>query len=221
MKKVNVALLAFVGVFVVSVFVAYSILKKDKSLPVYQPGDINPALVDESVRNNQDHHVLPFDLINQNGERITQEKYEGKIYVACFFFARCVTLCPELSKQFYRLQEYYGEQEEPLLISHSVTPQADSVSVLRAYADRFKVDDQRWDLVTGEKQHIYELARKSYFAVLDEGDGGMQDFIHTENFILVDREGRLRGFYDGTSTEEVNKLILDIEILQQSYEKQK
>lgn len=217
MKRMNLALVAFVGVFVVSVFVAYTILKKDSTLPIYQPGDINPALVDESVRNNQDHHVLPFELVNQNGEVVTEDKYRGKIYVANFFFARCVTLCPELSKQLSRLQTYYGEAEEPLLISHSVTPQADSIAVLRAYADRFQVDDKRWDLCTGEKQHIYELARKSYFAVLDEGDGGMQDFIHTENFVLVDREGRLRGFYDGTSTEEVNKMILDIEILQASY----
>ncbi len=217
MKRANLALVAFIGVFVVSVLIAYAILKKDQTLPIYQPGDINPALVDESVRNNQDHHVLPFELLNQNGEVVTEDKYKGKIYVANFFFARCVTLCPELSKQLARLQTYYGEAEEPLLISHSVTPQADSVSVLRAYADRFQVDDQRWDLCTGEKQHIYELARKSYFAVLDEGDGGMQDFIHTENFVLVDREGRLRGFYDGTSTEEVNKMILDIETLQASY----
>ena len=100
-----------------------------------------------------------------------------------------------------------------MLLSHSVTPVMDSVSVLRAYADKRGIIDSKWNLVTGDKKHIYELARKSYFAVLDEGDGGVQDFIHTEQFILVDQKRQIRGFYDGTNKDEIQRIIDDIAIL--------
>lgn len=216
MEKIG-KLVIFLFIFFTSVIIGYFIIRKDPRLPVYQPGDLNPSLVDATVKNNQDHHIASFELVNQLGDTITEEQYKGKIYVACFFFTRCVTLCPKLSKSMQRLQYYYIDSPEPLLISHSVTPEMDSVPVLKRYADKFSADPNRWNLVTGPKEHIYELARKSYFAVLDEGDGGMQDFIHTENFVLVDREGRLRGYYDGTSTDEVNQLIADIAILQSEY----
>lgn len=111
------------------------------------------------------------------------------------------------------LQEYYKNDATVMLLSHSVTPVIDSISVLRAYADKRKILDPKWNLVTGDKKHIYELARKSYFAVLDEGDGGAQDFIHTEQFILVDQKRQIRGFYDGTSKEEIQRIIKDIAIL--------
>lgn len=215
----NIAnLVIFLFIFLTSVIIGYFIIKKDPRLPVYQPGDLNPSLVDEAVKNREDHHIASFELVNQMGDTITEDHYKGKIYVACFFFTRCVTLCPKLSKSMQRLQYYYIDDPEPLLISHSVTPEMDSVPVLRKYAEKFSADPERWNLVTGSKQHIYELARKSYFAVLDEGDGGMQDFIHTENLVLIDREGRLRGYYDGTSKEEVNKLIADIAVLRAEYD---
>ena len=214
----NIAnLVIFSFIFFTSVVIGYFIIKEDPRLPIYQPGDLNPKLVDETVKNREDHHIASFELINQLGDTITEAQYEGKIYVACFFFTRCATLCPKLSKSMQRLQYYYIDEPEPLLISHSVTPEMDSVPVLMKYADKFNADASRWNLVTGPKEHIYELARKSYFAVLDEGDGGIQDFIHTENFVLVDREGRLRGYYDGTSKEEVNQLITDIEVLKLEY----
>ncbi len=111
------------------------------------------------------------------------------------------------------LQEFFKNDTTILFLSHSVTPVIDSVSVLRAYADKKGVIDTKWHLVTGDKKHIYELARKSYFAVLDEGDGGEQDFIHTEQFILVDKKRQIRGFYDGTDKEEVQRIQKDIQIL--------
>lgn len=212
----NVIIFAFI--FFTAVIIGYFILKPAPRLPIYQPGDVNPALVDESVMNNQDHHISPFTLINQEGDTITESLVEGKIYVACFFFTRCVTLCPKLSSSMQKLQDYYSMDEELVLISHSVTPAMDSVPVLAAYAEQYGADVSRWHLVTGEKKHIYDLARKSYFAVLDEGDGGLQDFIHTENMVLVDREGRLRGYYDGTNTDQLNKLITDIRVLKSEYE---
>jgi protein SCO1/2 len=116
------------------------------------------------------------------------------------------------------LQEEFKSDPDLKFLSHSVTPVMDSVPVLRAYADKNEAIDGKWEITTGDKRHIYELARKSYFAVLDEGDGGDQDFIHTEQFILVDQEGQIRGFYDGTEKEEMQRIIDDISILKRENE---
>lgn len=116
-----------------------------------------------------------------------------------------------------KIQKEFGEDDSVMLLSHSVTPEIDSVSVLRDYADEKGVIDAKWNVTTGDKKHIYELARKSYFAVVDEGDGGVQDFIHTENFILVDKKRQIRGYYDGTQDEEMDRLIGDIKTLQKEY----
>jgi protein SCO1/2 len=157
-------------------------------------------------------------LINQNGETITKEDFEGKIYVADFFFTRCQTICPIMAVNMKDLQEEFKNDPDLKFLSHSVTPVMDSVPVLRAYADKNEAIDGKWEITTGDKRHIYGLARKSYFAVLDEGDGGDQDFIHTEQFILVDQKGQIRGFYDGTEKEEMQRIIDDISILKRENE---
>jgi len=203
---------------VIMVFIIYSILNPDKRLPVYSPADVNPRMVDDEVRHiTKNHKIADFSLINQNGEIITQKAYENKIYVADFFFTRCQTICPIMTNNMARIQEAFKNDESIMLLSHSVTPVMDSIPVLKAYADTKGVDDKKWNVTTGDKKHIYELARKSYFAVVDEGDGGMQDFIHTENFILVDKKKQIRGYYDGTDAEDVDRLIEDIKLLQQEY----
>lgn len=204
----------FVLIVVAGMAVAYPLLKAEKKLKVYQPSDINPKLVDESKQEvDKDHTVADFKLVNQLGDTITQEDFRNKIYVADFFFATCPSICPIMSSNIAKLQEEFGDRPEVMFLSHSVTPQIDSVEALYAYGQLYEADPERWMLATGEKRHIYELARKSYFAVLDEGDGGKQDFIHTENFILVDTEKRLRGFYDGTSEKDMERLADEIEIL--------
>jgi protein SCO1/2 len=183
-------------------------------LPVYNPADVNPRLVDEKIKHiTKDHKIAPFILTNQNGETVTEKNYENKIYVADFFFARCQTICPVMAVNMGELQAYFLEDPEVKFLSHSVTPEIDSVPVLRDYADKKGAVDGKWDLTTGDKKHIYELARKSYFAVLDEGDGGDQDFIHTEQFILIDKKKQIRGFYDGTDKKEMQRIIKDIAIL--------
>ncbi|MFT5970596.1 MAG: protein SCO1/2, partial [Flavobacteriales bacterium] len=155
----------------------------------------------------------------QNGDTITEAITEGKIYVVDFFFTTCPNLCPRMTEQFYRVQEQFKNDAEILLLSHSVFPNHDTVEVLAKYARENRIDSEKWHLLTGEKKQIYELARKSYFAVTTSGDGGKEDFIHTENFVLVDKEKRLRGFYDGTSKEEVNQLMFDIRKLKAEYVK--
>lgn len=189
--------------------------QQEKELPIFNPSDFNPKLVDISLqKTTKDHTVSDFELWNQNGERITQEDYKDKIYVADFFFTRCQTICPIMSANIGQLQELFLKDDEVKFLSMSVTPTIDSVSVLRAYATEKGVNDAKWNLTTGSKKHIYELARKSYFAVVDEGDGGLQDFIHTTHFVLVDKKRRIRGIYDGTEDEEINRLADDIRILQ-------
>ncbi|MEX0275266.1 MAG: SCO family protein, partial [Flavobacteriaceae bacterium] len=126
---------------------------------------------------------------------------------------------PIMTKNMADIQERIKTDDEVLLLSHSVTPHIDSVPQLKKYALEKGVVDSKWNLVTGDKGHIYELARKSYLAVKDDGDGGPYDMIHTENFILVDKERRIRGFYDGTKEAEIERLLKDIAILKASYSK--
>ena len=185
-----------------------------KELPIYNPSDFNSELVDKTLRNSTEHHtVADFELINQNGKTITQEDYKNKIYVADFFFTSCQSICPIMTNNMGKLQKEFLNNTEVKFLSLSVTPDIDSVSVLRQYASDKGVIDTKWNITTGNKKHIYELARKSYFAVVEKGDGGLQDFIHTPNFILVDTEKQIRGIYDGTNDDEILQLINDIKIL--------
>lgn len=198
-------------------YLFYKALQPKKVLPVYQPSKVNPELVDASIQYKKKYHkIADFSLINQNGDTITQSHYEDKIYVADFFFTTCPTICPIMTKNMAAIQKRL-KSKGVYLLSHSVTPEIDSVAQLKKYAIEKGVDDDIWNLVTGDKKQIYELARKSYLAVKEDGDGGPFDMIHTENFILVDKERRIRGFYDGTNEGEIEKLISDLEILHNSY----
>jgi len=204
----------FVVILGVGMVFAYPLLKKEKTLKIYQPSDVNPKLVDtEKQKVKADHTIADFSLINQEGRTITQDDFAESIYVADFFFATCPSICPIMSGNIAKLQEEFKNEKNLKFLSHSVTPEMDSVSVLADYGELYGADPERWMLATGDKKHIYDLARKSYFAVLDEGDGGVQDFIHTENFILVDTKRRIRGYYDGTSDNDMRRLADEIRIL--------
>tara|TARA_R110002153_G_scaffold236183_2_gene389667 strand:+ start:4121 stop:4753 length:633 start_codon:yes stop_codon:yes gene_type:complete len=202
----------------VIVYLFYNALQPKKMLPVYQPSMVDKSLVDSTLHYTKKYHkVADFSLVNQNGDTITQENYKGKIYVADFFFTTCLTICPIMTKNMAEIQEAVKDDSNIMLLSHSVTPQIDTVAQLKRYALEKGVIDSKWNLVTGDKKQIYELARKSYLAVKNDGDGGPFDMIHTENFILVDREKRIRGFYDGTNREDIKRLLEDIKILEASY----
>lgn len=207
-------LLGFVAVFGIGVTFAYSILKPTPSLPIYDPADLNPKLVDKSLQNRvSKHRIADFSLINQLGDTVTQKDLAGKIYVADFFFTTCQSICPKMTNQLSRVAAAYSDNPKIMLVSHTVDPETDSVAVMKAYADANGINPKQWLMLTGDKKEIYKLARKSYFVVIDEPSLEGPDFIHTENFVLVDSKKRLRGFYDGTSKEEVDKLIGDIESL--------
>ena len=206
-----------VGVFfifaVIAVSIFYSILKPKPNLPIYQPAEVNAKLVDTSIAHKIKYHTISdFNLINQNGDTITQDFYNDKIYVADFFFTTCQSICPIMTKNMKEIQEKLINDKEILLLSHSVTPEIDSVGQLKKYAIANEINDHKWNLVTGDKKQIYTLARKSYLAVEDSPLGDY-DMIHTENFMLIDKKKQIRGFYDGTLDAEIARLLADIEIL--------
>jgi protein SCO1/2 len=179
---------------------------------------VNAELVDSTLQHVKKYHTIAdFSLTNQNGKTITQRDYKDKIYIADFFFTTCPTICPVMTKNMAGIQEQIIDDDDVLLLSHSVTPVIDSVAQLKKYAVEKGVNDAKWNLVTGDKKQIYKLARKSYLAVKNDGDGGPFDMIHTENFILVDKQRRIRGFYDGTKTGDIEKLLKDLDILKASY----
>ena len=204
------------SIIVITTF--YFVLQPKVTLPIYSPSMVSEELVEEDIRYIKKYHKInDFVLTNQNGELISQEFYQNKIYVADFFFTTCPDICPIMTENMGYLQSELKNQTDVLLVSFSVTPNIDSVSVLRAYADLKGVDDSKWNLFTGSKKDIYELARKSFLVAKNDGDGGKYDMIHTENFVLIDKENRIRGFYDGTNEVEMNKLLKDVKILQNSY----
>jgi protein SCO1 len=211
-------LLIFGAILLLGVLLVYPMLKRDPKLKIYKPSDVNPKLVDESVRNFElEHSVSEFELLSQNGDTVGLESIDGKIYVADFFFTTCGNICPKMTTQMKILHDYYLQSDDIMFVSHTVYPEEDSVPVLKSYANKYEINPNKWLLLTGEKQTIYDLARKSYFAVLTEGDGGERDFIHTENFMLMDKSQRIRGYYDGTFPEDMERLKADIEILRLEY----
>ncbi|SDS42003.1 SCO family protein [Gramella sp. MAR_2010_147] len=200
------------------VFCIYTLLKPDERLPVFQPDMVNAELVDSTVQYVRKYHkIADFSLINQNGETITEEFYKDKIYIADFFFTTCLTICPIMTDHMVEIQEKIKDDKNVYLLSHTVFPVSDSIPVLKKYAEEKGVIDEKWNLVTGDKKEIYELARKSYLATKSQGDGGPYDMIHTENFVLVDKNRQIRGFYDGTDPEAIETLMHDLKILKTEY----
>ena len=194
-----VFLVLSVGIF----FGIYTLQTPEKTLPIYSPRDINPELVDSTVQHiGNDHKIADFAFTNQNGKIITQKDYDNTIYVADFFFTTCPTICPKMTDNMVWLQNQLKNNPEVKLLSFSVTPDIDTPEVLKKYALEKRVDDSRWNLVTGDKKDIYYLARKSYLAVKTGKPEEMYDMVHTENFILVDKNKRIRGFYDGTNLDQ-------------------
>ncbi|WP_268848264.1 SCO family protein [Flavobacterium aestivum] len=196
---------------VTTLYLFYSALKPNKTLPIFNPADVNPELVDTTIQYVSKYHTIAdFSFVNQNGKTITQKDYEGKIYVADFFFTTCGSICPKMTTNLVDVQKAIQNNPKVMLLSHTVFPETDSVPVLKAYAIKHGVIDAKWNLVTGDKKEIYKMARKSYLAVKLGKPEELYDMVHTENFVLVDQKRRVRGFYDGTKKEDIQRLIEDI-----------
>ena len=181
------------------------------NLPVYYPVGVDS-------KGDSIYKTIPdFEFLNQQGEKVTRRNFEGKIYVTDFFFTTCKTICPKMSSNLNKVYLTFKDSPDVLFLSHTVDPETDSVQVLNDYAAMFKADSKKWIFVTGEKKKLYDIARNGYRITAMEGDGGPDDFIHSEKFVLVDKQGRIRGYYDGTDPKQVDKLITEIKVLKSEY----
>jgi len=197
--------------------------KHNNRLKIINPYDVNPSLVDDSIQSvRSGHTVADFTFFNQYGDTITQKNLENKIYVVNYFFTTCGSICPIMNDQMKRVQEEFKDDKWLMLLSHTVWPEGDSIQRMYDYSLRYEAIPNKWWFLTGSKEDLYKMARKSYLVVPDENDPNFQhgeesDFIHTENFVLVDPDKRIRGMYDGTSKEEISNLIKDIYDLKREY----
>ncbi|MFV8464192.1 SCO family protein [Flavobacterium sp. LB1P62] len=218
MKSIFYKYRKFFGVLlafsIITIYLFYVALKPSKTLPIFNPSDVNPELVDSTVQYISKYHTIAdFSFVNQNGKTITQKDYEGKVYIADFFFTTCGSICPKMTTNLAEVQKAIINNPKVMLLSHTVFPEIDSIPVLKAYAIKNGVVDSKWNLVTGDKKAIYTMARKSYLAVKLGRPEQLYDMVHTENFVLVDTKRRVRGFYDGTKKEDMKRLIEDIDFL--------
>jgi protein SCO1/2 len=198
--------------FIFTLIIFLSCKEKNQVLPYYDTPDFTPKW---DIKNKTLFHTIrPFNLISQENRIFTEKDIDGKICVADFFFTTCPGICPKMTKSMSNIQKEFINDDEVLLLSHSVTPEKDSVSVLKKYALEKNVNFKRWKLLTGNKNEIYDLGRKYYFVEEDEGiKKGNDVFLHTENFILIDKQRHIRGIYNGLDPNSINNLINDIKIL--------
>lgn len=202
------------------VFISWYFISKKENKPSHLLAYFGPK--NALKVNDTTYHFIPdFEFINQDGQKVNQHFTDGKIYVTEYFFTTCKSICPIMNQNLDRVYASFKSKEDFLILSHTVDPETDSVPVLKDYANLHKVNDTKWMFVTGAKKDLYGLARKGYLLNAEEGDGGEEDFIHTQNFALIDKDRHIRGFYDGTDSLEINRLIQDINLLYKEYEYQK
>lgn len=209
-KFINVALLVIaLGVFVYAFFI-YDNQKPLRYLPIFGEKSY------ESKNGKTDttyHSIQNFSFVNQDGKTVTEKDFNGSVYVTDFFFTTCHSICPIMSTQMERIASHFKGNAEVKFLSHTVDPEIDTVEQLKSYAIKHNADSKQWMFVTGEKKALYDIARTSYLLDASEGNGGPDDFIHTQNFALIDKDKHIRGYYDGTDSTQMNQLIKDIELL--------
>jgi len=200
-------------IFVVWFFINKSDQKPLRALPYFGKKKYNVTFSDTTY-----HTVKPFCFKNQFYENVTEQTTGNKIYVTDFFFTTCESICPIMSTELERVYKAFYNNPNFLILSHTVEPEVDSVSVMLKYAKLHGVNNKQWLFLTGSKKDLYAMARTSYLLNNEVGNGDEDDFIHTQNFALVDYDKHLRGFYDGTDSAEVSRLIIDINLLLKEYE---
>ena len=209
-------IIVFLIVVSVAITVVYYMQRTPKeTLPIINPIDLNEEMVDSSLlRIGRDHKIGSFSFLSQEGKIITDKNVRGKVFVAEYFFTTCGTICPQMNRQMQRVQKAYNNNPALKIVSFTVNPEVDTVEQMKRYAFEHGANKNQWFFLTGEKEQLYRVARTSFFVLKPAeaqnlGDAG-SDFIHTSNFVLVDKSMRIRGYYDGTSAKEVDKLIKDI-----------
>ncbi len=215
--KTRIYILLFIAT--VCFVVAYAFLSNKPSekdnLPIINPIDLNEEMVDSSMqRKGYGHTIQSFTLTNQFGEKFSSNELKNKVYVVEYFFTTCSTICPKMNQQMEWLQKEFHGNENFKILSFTVQPEIDSVPLLKEYAEEHNALKGQWHFLTGNKKLLYNLARKSFFVLKPTeaqnlGDAN-SDFIHTNNFVLIDKNQQIRGYYDGTSAKEIDKLAKDI-----------
>lgn len=195
----------------IMVFLAASCIeKKESRLPIFGEREV-------TGQDTVYHKIAEFKFVNQDSAFVTNETFKGKIYITDFFFTSCRTICPIMKTQMHRVYEAVENDPEVLILSHTIDPEYDTVGLLHDFADRLGVKSSKWHFVTGDKDAIYDIAQKSYFATAMEDKSEPDGFIHSGAFLLIDKEQRIRGKYDGTKEEDVNRLLEDIKKLKEEY----
>lgn len=213
-KSLNFILLVVAATVFVYAFFIYDKDKPTRILPIFGEKSY------ESKNGKTDttyHTIQAFSFTDQDGKTVTQDSFKESVYVTDFFFTTCHSICPVMSSQMERIYTKYKGNMEVKFLSHTVDPEIDTVEQLKAYAIKHNADAAQWMFVTGDKKELYNIARTGYLLNAEQGDGGPDDFIHTQNFALIDKDKRIRGFYDGTDSTEMNKLMLDIDLLLAEY----
>jgi protein SCO1 len=220
--KKRIPLIVFFVIFsIVFVTLALRFLTPKKTLKIFNPSDVNPELVDSTVQHVSKYHTIaPFKFINQNGDTITEKDYENKVYVTEFFFTTCQSICVPMNENMLLVQKAIEKNDKAKILSFTVMPEIDSVETLKKYEQKKGINSKKWNLLTGKKEDIYFLARKSFLVVKTDPIESFYDMVHTENFVLVDAKKRIRGFYDGTKKEEIERLIEDMNWLTATKEEQ-
>ena len=213
-KSLNLVLLIVAaGVFIYAFFI-YDKEKPTRILPIYGEKEYEAK---NGKTDTTYHSIQNFRFTNQDGNAVTQDNFKESVYVTDFFFTTCHSICPVMSSQMERIYTKYKGNNEVKFLSHTVDPEIDTVEQLKAYAIKHNADAAQWMFVTGDKKELYDIARTGYLLNAEQGDGGPDDFIHTQNFALIDKDKRIRGFYDGTDSTEMNKLMVDIDVLLAEY----
>ncbi|MBM78502.1 MAG: SCO family protein [Crocinitomicaceae bacterium] len=193
--------------------------KSNKPLPILTPCDVNPDLYDSSLKKKcLRHEIKNFNLIDQLSREVNEELIKNKIVIADFFFVSCGSICPIMTNQLERVHKKYKHNKNIIILSHTVWPEQDTPEVLLKYANLHNASHNSWRFLTGDKKEIYRLARKEYLVAPEINDtnynhGGEADFVHTQNIVLVDQKQRIRGFYNGTDSADISRLIKDIPLL--------
>lgn len=216
MKKVLILLVIAIS----GILISYFMIKPSgkKALKIINPIDVKAEMVDSLMRGlGYGHQIGAFSFSNQDGKIISLKDVKGNVFVAEYFFTTCGTICPQMNRQMQRVQEAYLKNDDLKILSFTVDPEIDTIAQMKMYAQSHKAKAGKWHFLTGDKTKLYDLARKSFFVLKPAeaknlGDAG-SDFIHTNNFVLVDKKLQIRGYYDGTSAHEVDKLIKDIQLL--------
>lgn len=197
---------------------ACSQVSADDTLPYYDSMEFTPKWIETGSAELEGFHAIPdFKFIDQDGEIVSQQTLQDKIFVANFFFTSCPGICIRIRSKLSMVQDAYIDDPEVAILSHSIRPSSDTVAVLKEYASRNNVQSGKWHLLTGDKKLIYSLAKDAYFANEDLGEikdaKDYLDFLHSENLLLIDKSRRIRGIYNGLSASSVQHLIDDIKLL--------